>query len=99
MSYVAYVSHPDTYKHYFSVMGPKRRQKDFYVVRPAKTGSGDVPVITVAPTQSDVARAQADIQREREEHISGAMPVVSHSAKKRRATNTLKSTKAKKRKL
>ena len=100
MSYVAYIPHPDTYKNYFTVLGPKRKQKDFYVVRPAKTGNGDVPVVTVAPTQSDVARAQADIQRDREEHISQAMPVLAHLSRKRPRASNSKTTKPnKKRKI
>ena len=87
MSYTAYIAHPDTYKDYFSTMGTKRKQKDFYVIRPAKTGHGDIPVVTVAPTQSDVARAHADVQRDRQEHMKEVMPVVSHLAVKRRKNN------------
>ena len=96
MSYVAYMPNNDRYKTHFTSMA-SRRHKDFYIVRPAKTGNGEVPVITIAPTQSDVARAKADVNREREEHISGIFPAASHLASKRRRNNT-SSQKTKKKK-
>ena len=79
-------------------MASKRRHKDFYIVRPAKTGGGEIPVITVTPTQGDVARAKADVSREREEHIREVYPGLSHLASKRRRVNTSTSKKSKKKK-
>ena len=98
MSYVAYIPNNDQYKTHFTTAGIQRRHKDFYIVRPAKTGNGENSVITIAPTQSDVARAKADVQREREEHINEVFPAVSQYTQKRRRNNTSAKTTAKKKK-
>ena len=68
MSYVMYLPENDAFKAHFCVAANKRRHKDFYIVRP-QSGSGEIPVVTVTPQQGDVARARADIQRERERSI------------------------------
>ena len=70
MSYQLYIPQTDKYKTHFTLMCSKRKPKDFYIVRPAKVGSGAMPVVTVTPTEGKVTRAKADIEREKEEHIS-----------------------------
>lgn len=95
MSYVLYLPQNDAFKTHFA-LSSKRKNKDFYIVRP-QSGSGNLPVVTVTPTQGDVARAKADIDRDREEHINEVYPALSHLASKRpRKNNSVKSTKRKK---
>lgn len=96
MSYEAYLPQTDNFKSHFSLVGSKRKPKDFYIVRSPKVGHGDLPVVTVTPTQGDVARAKADIQREREEHINEVIPVLAHSASKRPKKKNSKGPPAKK---
>ena len=95
---MAYIPNNDQYKTHFNNMAMKRRHKDFYIVRPARTGGGEIPVITVTPTQGDVARAKADVSRERQEHINEVYPGMSQLASKRRRNNTSSSKKSKKKK-
>ena len=98
MSYVAYIPDHKKYKDHFEATATRKRPKDFYVVRPNKVGHGSVPVVTVTPTEGDVAKAKADIQRERDEYISDTLPVLSHLAPKRQKKNTSAQAKKKTRK-
>lgn len=98
MSYVAYIPDHQKYKDHFEATAARKRPKDFYVVRPSKVGHGALPVVTVTPTQGDVAKAQADIQRDRQEYISDTLPVLSHLAPKRQRKNTSSQAKKKPRK-
>ena len=95
MSYVVYLPKIDSYKDHFCAT--KGRYKDFYLVR-GKVGHGDIPVVTVTPTQADVMRAKADIEQERDEYKNDSNFNFAHSSYKRSVKNTSQSTSAKRKK-
>ena len=71
-SYVPYIPDTNKWENHFENMAERKyhKQKDFYVVRPPKTGSGasttadSNPILVVSPVQQDVARAESDLKDE-----------------------------------
>ena len=60
---IPFVSDSDKWKtHFINMAENGTRPKEFYALKPPKTGHGDKDIVMISPTEQSVARAKADMK-------------------------------------